>query len=180
MRRCVAQIIAGLLVCITFAGCLIDGTLDKDGGGTMVVKVRLMSVDQFADAKKQMQSPQVNLINANLDDDKWATFNLKFADVTKLSTIQFFKRATFTLSDDEGGTKTLSVKYVNPAPAPLDQGDGGLLRQQVTFTMHLPGDVVKSNATKTDGKTVKWNYPPNEFGTKPEVILSATFKRPAA
>lgn len=179
MRRVAVNIATLLVVCFTLAGCLIDGTLEKDGGGTLTVKLRLMSVDQLPDAKKQMQSPQVELLSATLDDEKWATFNLKFADVTKLSTTQFFNRATFTLTDDEGGTKTLGIKCVNTNRAPLIKEMADYFGNQVTYIIHLPGEVVKSNAMQTDGKTVKWNYTSTELGEKPAYTLSVTFKRPA-
>jgi hypothetical protein len=138
-----------------------------------------MSVDQMSDAKKQLQSPQVELVSATLDDDKWATFNVKFADVTKLSTTQFFNRATFTLADDEGGTKTLNVKFVNSNRAPLTKEMADYFGNQVTYIIHLPGAVVKTNASQKDGNTVKWNFTSVELGEKAEYTLSATYKRPA-
>lgn len=179
MRRFAINIATLLFACFMFAGCLMDGTLDKDGGGTLTIKLRLMSVDQLADTKKQMQSPQVELVSATLDDDKWATFNLKFADVTKLSTTQFLNRATFTLADDEGGTKTLNIKYVNISRAPLTKEMADYFGNQVNFIIHLPGEVVKTNATQKDGNTAKWTYPAIELGQKPEYTLSVTYKRPA-
>jgi LppM domain len=179
MRRVAIYVVTALFVCFTLAGCLIDGTLDKDGGGTLTVKLRLMSIDQLPDAKKQMQSPQVELVSTTLDDDKWATFTLKFADVTKLSTTQFFDRTTFTLADDEGGTQTLNVKFVNTSRAPLTKEMADYFGNQVTFIIHLPGKVVKTNATQKDGNTATWSYLSSEVGEKAELTLSATYKRPA-
>ena len=179
MRHFAINLATGLVVCFTLAGCLVDGTLDKDGGGTLTVKLRLMSVDQLADAKKQVQSPQVELVSSTLDEQKWATFNLKFADVTKLSTTQFFNRATFTLTDDEGGTRTLRIRYVNSNNAILTQEMADYFGNQVNYVIHLPGEVVKSNATKTAGRTVTWTYASTELGAKPEYTLSVTYKRPA-
>src|SRR5262245_34806224 len=146
MRRCLSHIAVSLLVCCTLSGCLIGGTLDKDGGGTVSVRMRLMSVNQFADVKKQMQSSDVTLTNATLDDDKWATFNLKFADVTKLSTIKLFNRTKFALTNDDGGTKTLTVTHANTSPALLTKDMSDYFGDKLTLVMHLPGDVVKSNA----------------------------------
>lgn len=179
MRRSVTTTAALLFVCFTLAGCLMDGTLDKNGGGTVTIKLRLMSVDQLADAKKQMQSPQVELVSSTLDDDKWATFNLKFGDVTKLSTTQFFSRATFTLVPDEGGTTTLNIKYVNNNRAPLTKEMADYFGNQVSFTIHLPGEVVKTNATEKDRSSAKWIYTGTELGQKAELTLTVTYKRPA-
>jgi hypothetical protein len=181
MRRCAAHIAFVLLAALTLAGCLIDGTLDKDGGGTLSVKVRLMNLDQMADAKKQMQSASVSLVNATIDDDKWATFSLKFADVTKLSTTQFFDRAKVTLADGEGGTKILTVTYANPPSSPpLTKEMADYFGNNMSIIMHLPGEVVKSNATKTEGNTVTWTYVAQEFSKQPQVVMNATFKKPAS
>jgi hypothetical protein len=179
MRQFAINVATLLVLCVALAGCLVDGTLDKDGGGTLTVKLRLMSVDQLADVKQQLQSPQVELLKAILDDDKWATFDLKFADATKLPTARFFRRATVTQSDDEGGTRTLKIRYVNAGGAVLTQEMANYFGNQVTYVIRLPGQVVQSNATQTEGKTVKWTYAAKELGAKPEYTLSVTYKRPA-
>jgi hypothetical protein len=179
MGRRLSESAVLVLVLSAFAGCLLEGTLDRDGGGTLTVKYRLTKADQFANAKKRMQGPNVTLTNATLDAEKWATFDLKLADVTKLPTAPFFEHAKVSLSDDDGGTKTLSIKFVNPSHTELPKEMVDYFGNTVTVKIHLPGEVVKSNATKTEGQTVIWNYGLNEFGSKPEVDLTATFKRPS-
>jgi len=168
-----------LLALSALAGCLMDGTLDDKGGGTLVIKYRLSSEAQFTSAKRRMQSAQVKLTDAKVDPDKWATFNLKFDDVTKLSSIEFFNHTVFTLSNDEGGTKTLSAKFTNPNPTRLPDEMIKYFGGEASITIHLPGTVVKSNAMKTEGNTVKWTYPFGDFTSAPEISVTVTYK-PAA
>lgn len=178
MCRRLGESAALLLVLSAFAGCLLDGALDKDGGGTLSVRYRLTKAEQFANAKKRMQSANVTLTKAILDADKWATFDLKFTDVTKLPTVPLFEHTKVSLGDDEGGTKTLLIKYVNPSHTELPKELVDYFGGTVTIKIQVPAEVVKSNATKTEGRTAIWTYTMNEFGDQPEVNLTVTFKRP--
>ena len=119
MRRRLAATAVLLLAMTMLSACLIEGTLDKNGGGTMKVRHRLASKEQFEMAKKRLESADVTVTSASIDEEKWATFEIKFADVTKLSTTNFFEHTKFTLADGQGGTKTLTVKYANPSHAKL-------------------------------------------------------------
>ena len=178
LRRLIKSAVLALVLS-TFAGCLLEGTLEPDGSGTLMVKYRLTNADQFAAAKKRMQGPNSTLTKSGLDADKWATFDLKLTDVTKLPTIQFFDHTKATLTDDAAaGTKTLNIKFFNPSHTELPKEMIDYFGNTVTIKMHLPGDVVKSNATTTEGKTAVWTYTMNEFGDKAEVDLTATFKAP--
>jgi hypothetical protein len=48
----------------------------------------------------------------------------------------------------------------------------------VTIVLHLPAEVVKSNATKTSGSSVEWSYPLAAFADLHELTLNVTYKRP--
>jgi hypothetical protein len=179
MRRHLTASAACLLAMSMLCGCLMEGTIDKNGGGTLKVRQRLASKEQFEQAKKRLQSADVTMTDSSVGDDKWATFEVKFADVSKLSTTNFFERTKFTLSDDEGGTKTLTIKYANPSHTKLPDEMVAYFGNSVTIVLHLPGEVVKSNAMKTDGKTVEWTYPFAGFGDMAELTLNVTYKRPS-
>lgn len=179
MRRHLTVSAACLLAMSMLCGCLLDGTLDKSGGGTLKVRQRLPNKDQLEQAKKRLQSADVTVTEASINDDLWATFQVKFADVTKLPTTNFFERTKFALTDDDGGTKTLTVKYVNPTHTRLPADMAAFFGSSVTIVLHLPGAVVKSNAMKTSGDTVEWTYPFNDFGDMPEATYSVTYKRPS-
>lgn len=178
--RYLCQSLALLLALSLLAGCLMDATIDDKGGGTMTIKYRLSTEAQFAGAKRRVQSAQVTLTDSKVEPDKWATFHLKFDDVTKLSTIEYFDHTTFMLSSDEGGTKTLTAKFTNANPSKLPEEMVAYFGREATITIHLPGDVVKSNAMKTDGRTVTWTYPLADFTSAPEINVTVTYKAPAA
>ncbi len=179
MRRHLTASAVCLLAMMMLCGCLLDGTIDKNGGGTLKVRQRLGSKEQFEQAKKRLESAAVTVTGASVGDDAWATFEVKFADVSKLSTTTFFERTTFALSDDQGGTKTLTIKYLNPSHAKLPDTMLDYFGKTVTFILHLPAEVVKSNATKTNGSTVEWDYALAEFGDMAELTLYVTYKRPS-
>jgi hypothetical protein len=179
MRRHLTASAACLLAMSMLCGCLMDGTIDKSGGGTLTVRQRLAGKEQFEQAKKRLQSADVTMTDASVGDDKWATFQVKFADVSKLSTTAFFEHTKFTLNDDEGGTKTLTVKYVNPSHTKLPDEMVAYFGSTVTIVLHLPAEVVKSNAAKTSGSSVEWSYPFAAFADLHELTLNVTYKRPS-
>lgn len=160
-------------------GCLYDATLDANGGGTMTVKYRLTSKAQFRSSKRRMESPQVRLTDSSIDDEKWATFVLAFDDVTKLPTAEFFSRATVSLIDDADGTTTLTVKFANEDPVKLLDELIEYFGNEVTVTVHLPGEIVKSNGSEQSGTTEKWSYTLREFTESPEISMSVTYKKSA-
>jgi hypothetical protein len=154
-------------------GCIVDGTLDGTGGGRMRIRYRLVSVANFEQMKARLQSPDVTVTDAVMAPDKWATFDLAFTDVRKLSTAPSLSGAAITLVDDPGGGRTLTVAMQSGAklPAPYVQYLGGELRLVLAF----PEPVVRSNATAVDGRTATWVRSLDEMqGTAP-VVFTATF-----
>src|SRR5262249_20993152 len=84
LRRLSRALVLPLMIVIS--GCLVESTVDSKGGAVLKVQYRLTNENQLDAVKKQMQSPEVTLVDASVDKDKFATFNIKVADVTKLST----------------------------------------------------------------------------------------------
>jgi hypothetical protein len=76
MRRHLTASAACLLAMSMLCGCLMDGTIDKSGGGTLTVRQRLANKEQFEQAKKRLQSADVTMTDASVGDDKWATFQV--------------------------------------------------------------------------------------------------------
>jgi hypothetical protein len=159
------------------AGCLVDATLDAKGGGTLTLKYRLTTEAQLQSAKKRLMSPDVVLVSAEVDAAKWATFELKFDDITKLSTTEFFNKTTFSLTRDTDGT-TLTVKIANANPSVLPADMVEYFGNDVVITMHFPGTVVDSNATATDGTTATWKYRLKEFTNMRQIDLHARYQGP--
>lgn len=163
---------------LTVCGCLMDATIDEKGGGEMTVSYKLPKTGKLDDVKKQMESPNVKVTSAELNDQtSVATFKLAFDDVTKLSTAKFFKNATITTSEDKAkGTKTIVAKIVNKTPAKLPDKVLEFYGNKWEVTATLPGEVVDTNATAKDGKKVTWTRTLQEFSTAPEITLTVTYK----
>jgi len=115
------------------------------------------------------------LLSAKVEPDKWATYQLKFSDVTKLNSTEFFSKAKFALSG-EGDTKTLTVKYANADAAEMPADMIAYFGREVVFTAHLPGPVTDTNATTTEGNTVTWKYDMKEFLLAKALEFHATYK----
>jgi hypothetical protein len=171
------------LVCsfaaFALAGCLVEGTIDEKGGATVDVNYRIGKGSQLEAERKRMESPAVKVLSASISDDNHAKFSLKTEDVTKLSTARFFEEAAITLADGEEGTKVLAVKITRKNPMKLPDEALAYFGKEVKIALILPGDIVKSNATKTDGKTATWTYEMNEFMNTRETVLDVTYKKAA-
>ena len=67
----------------------------------------------------------------------------------------------------------------NPAPqewsAAMQRYYGGELK----IAVDLPADVVASNATSKNGRTLSWSWPLSEASKMPRVDLFATYSRPS-
>jgi hypothetical protein len=118
----------------------------------------------------------VKVAEATIDKDKWATYTLKFDDITKLNTVPTFQHTTVTLTDAEGGAKALAIKHVNAATNKLPEEMVVYFGKEVRLSVTLPGDIVTTNATSKTDKTATWTYPLNDFTMSPEVNLNVTFK----
>ncbi len=161
---------------IVISGCLVESTVDSKGGGVIKVQYRLTNENQLDAVKKQMQSADVTLVDASVDKEKMATFNMKVADVTKLSTAKFFQNATIKLTDGENGTKVLDIKWVNKNPNRMPDEMVAYFGKEMRVSMTFPGEVVKSNATTTSGKTAIWTWPMNDFSGAKEMSFNAVYK----
>jgi hypothetical protein len=145
---------------IALAGCVVEGTLEPNGSARLRLTYRLVSVAHFERARASLQSADVTVTDASMTPEKRATFDLAVADVRKLSTAAAFARTAVTLADSPGGgerTLTITVEG-NPTarlPPPYVTYLGGEFRLALT----LPGDVVRSDATRVEGRTVTWVHP---------------------
>lgn len=177
MRRLVPFAVALPLV-VLLSGCFMDTVIDAKGAGTMVVKLRLTTEAQLEPNRKRFESAYVKVTSTTVDKDKWATYELKFDDITKLNTVAHFQNITVTLTDAEGGARALSIKNVNKNPNKMPEEMIAYFGKEVRFSVTVPGDVVSTNATTTTGKTVAWIYALNDFTNAPELTLNVTFKAP--
>jgi len=176
-RRCALACAA--LALTLLSGCLMDATLNATGGGTMTVKYRLTNASQMNAAKKRMQSSAVKLVSAQIDPAKWATFVIKFDDITKLSSTEFFAKTTIR-TGEEGGIRTFEAIYVNPDAVEMPEDMVAYFGREVTVKIEFPGPVVDSNATTTEGNRATWSYSMKDISTPQPVTVKARYKLGAA
>jgi len=160
------------------SGCVVDGTLDASGGGTLTMHYRLVSIANLEQMKGRLASPEVTVTQASMTPDKQATFGVSFRDARALSTAPAFETTQVALADEADGLRTLTVTMPRqPAtvPPPYVKYLGGELR--VTLTM--PGDIVRSNAGSVNGRSATWVRAIGELQQEPATTFSVTF-RPAA
>jgi hypothetical protein len=175
MRRLVSLMI--VLPALLISGCFMDTVIDAKGAGTMVVKFRLTTEAQLEPNRKRFESAAVKVTKATVDKDKWATYELKFDDITKLNTVSHFQNCTVTLTDGEGGTKDLTIKNVNKNPNKMPEEMVNYFGKEARFSVTVPSDIVKTNATSTNGKTAVWTYALNDFTNAPETTFAVSFKK---
>jgi hypothetical protein len=123
-----------------------------------------------------MKSSSVELVSAEVDADKWATYKLAFDDVTQLSSTELFENTTFALRDGTGGVKTLSMRFSNKKPVRMTDELLSYFGGEMTVRIGLPGPVVESNAASVEGQTVVWKFPLEMLTSGPSIDLHATFR----
>ena len=176
--RAVRHVFVLLLLLAGASGCVVNGTLDASGGGTLTMRYRLVSIADLDHTKDRLASPDITLTQASMAPDKQATFGLAFREARALSTAPAFAAMQVALADEAGGLRTLTVtlpKQPGTLPAPYVAYLGGELR--VTLTM--PGEVVRSNATQVNGRSATWVRKMDELQQQSATTFSVTF-RPAA
>lgn len=178
MSKSLAKATFCALTALSLSGCLIESTVDAKGGATLDVSYRIGKGATLEAERKRMESPHVKVMSAEIDGENNVKFGLKVEDVTKLSTAQFFHEAAITLADGENGTQVLAAKINRKSPMKLPDEALAYFGKEVKIALSLPGEVVKSNATKTDGKTATWTYEMNEFMNAKETALEVTYKKP--
>jgi hypothetical protein len=172
-RRAVEAVL--VLALVPLAGCLVKGTIEPSGAARVAIETRLASVAHFDSMKASLQSADVTLKDASMTPKKLATFEVESRDVRKLRTAQAFATTRIALSDGDAGTRTLHVTIAGtdrrrwPDTWRRYFGD-------VTISIDVPGDVVRSNATSTSGRTVSWTWPLSQFGSGRMTELDVTFR----
>lgn len=175
-RKRILALALCLLCPVVLPGCLVSGELTATGAGTLTVRTRLTSPNQLDSTGQKMKSSSVQLVSAEVDADKWATYKLAFDDVAQLSTTELFENTTFALRDGKGGVKTLSVRFSNKKPVRMTDELLNYFGGEMTVRIGLPGPVVESNAASVEGQTVVWKFPLELLTSGPSIDLQATFR----
>jgi hypothetical protein len=176
MRRLLLLAVALPLLSL-LGGCLVDSTLNDKGGADITVQYRLRKDTKPEDTVKEFASDNVQVVSKEIDKDGNATFKLKVADVTKLNTSKFFNSVVVTLVDGAAkGTKVLTATRSNPQPAKLTDEVLAYFGTDMTVSITVPGEIVKSDATATKGSTATWKAELKKFLAEKGSTYSVTYK----
>ena len=171
---------AAILTLLLTSGCLIESTIDANGGGTMLVSYKLKDDAEAKTVPANMTSAYIEGIDAKKDADGIGHFRLKVKDFRKLSTAKFFSDAEVTRTvDAEKGTTTIQAKIKREKPKTIPDAAKKLLGDQVKFVTTVPGEITETNATSKEAKTATWVFTMDEFFGKTEVPLTLTYKNPS-
>jgi hypothetical protein len=175
----VRLIAAMLALLVTSSGCLFEATVNALGGANIKVHYR---VDPSLKPEKSgdgLQSSDVKLLTKGIDKDHYVDATLETANLTKLYTAPLFKAIAIAFTDGaEKGTQTLTIKNVKRPVAKLPPNFFQYYGNQSKLVLHLPGDVVKSNATETNGNTASWTIETAKFMDASETTFEVTYKVP--
>ena len=172
----VARHLSFLVLVLGWAsGCVVNGSLDPAGGGRLRLQYRLVSVANLEQMKVRLASPEVTVTDASMTPDKRATFALAFRDVRALETVPAFANTRIALADEADGLRTLTVTLGGQAAA-LPPPYIDYLGRELRVTLTVPGDVVRSNATTTAGRTVTWVRPLVDVQREAATTFSVTYR----
>jgi hypothetical protein len=184
--RVILRITPLLLLLVFLPGCINyeqHTKLRADGSGTMEIHywteesvANFMSGDKLnfnqGDVPQQYQAQGVTVKEAvsetnTKDSTRHMRVTLAFDNIAMLSNTKGFKGTKFSF--EKSGDKTV---FKQSMEANSSAGGLGLEKYTITYVYEMPGDVVSSNATKVDGRTLTWTYKLPELSK--EVMLTAT------
>lgn len=162
------------------SGCLIESTLDAKGGGTIKATYKLAKDQNLEQQRKQFTSATMSVTKADLDKDNTVHIEATYTDITKLNSAPMFKNVVLAMtSDAKAGTKTITAKQVNRNQAKLPPAMLDYFGNEFTFSITLPGEVVKTNADSTSGNTATWKMPLTRILGEKEIPFEVTYKAAA-
>ncbi|SRR5579862_4626735 len=178
MPNRIRMLVATLPMIVAASGCLYEATIDAKGGAELKIHYRVdpqMKPDRVG---TDLQSSDVKLVSKSIDKNHYVDATLRMADVTKLSTAPFFRTTAVTLVDGpEKGTKKLTITSVNKTPgAKIPPTAVDYYGSEIKVVLHLPGDVVASNATESKGPDATWVFDTKKFFAPKENVLEVTYR----
>lgn len=180
-------IIAAFLIsgCVNYEQ---DTTLNMDGSGSMKIhywsKMSNFSMGttlgkfDFDEkkAKENYSSSNTDVKNVRMEDKlddstKHVYVDLTFKDINKLPEAKGFSGVKPSWKEGKDG---MELKYLllKDTSAAKNMGAGDYT---VTYTFEMPSEIVSTNATKKDGKTLTWDYKVSDLGK--DIELTAVVKK---
>src|SRR5579862_9341534 len=160
MPNRIRMLVATLPMIVAASGCLYEATIDAKGGAELKMHYRVDPKIKPDKIGTDLQSSDVKLVSKSIDKNHYVDATLRMADVTKLSTAAYFRNTAVTLVDGpEKGTKKLTITSVNKTPAAkLPPTAVDYYGSEIEIVLHLPGEVVTSNATESKGSDATWVF----------------------
>ncbi len=180
-----------VLSALLISGCVNyeqNTTLNDDGSGSMKVhywsKMSNFSMGtslgkfEFDESKAKENyssgNTEIKSIKTedNLDDStKHVRVELTFKDINKLPDAKAFKSVEPSWKEGKDG---MELKYVLLKDTSAAKNMGAS-EYTVTYTFEMPGEIVSTNATKKDGKTLTWEYKVSDLGK--DIEMTANVKK---
>jgi len=179
------------LTMIYLAGCVNydqQTTLNADGSGSMKIhywsKMSNFSMGTTlgkfdfdeAKAKENFTSVNTEVKNVKMEDKlddstKHVWLELTFKDINKLPEAKGFAEVRPSWKDGKDGMelKYLLMKDTSAA------NNMGASDYTVTYSFVMPDEIISTNATKKEGKTVTWEYKVSDLGK--DIEMTAVVKK---
>jgi hypothetical protein len=174
-----------------FSGCVNydqKTTLNADGSGSMKIhywsKMSNFSMGtalgkfEFdeAKAKENYTSSNTEIKNIKVEDKlddstKHVNIELTFKDINKLSDAKGFSGVKPSWKESTDG---MELKYILLKDTSAAKNMGAS-EYTVTYTFDMPAEIVSTNASTKDGKTLKWEYKVSDLGK--DIELTANVKK---
>ncbi len=168
-----------LLCLLVLPGCLFETTLNATGGGEMRVLYPVSGENELPKIRKMFSSDAVTVTKAEMSGPRQVALQLKFDDVTRLSTTTGFRQVKFTrTAGKKAGTMVLTATYTQDKPFTVPDKVIEAVGKELKVTTTFPGKVLESNGT-VSGDTVTWTHDLRKFYEQKSVEWSATFEAPA-
>ncbi|MGH7790665.1 MAG: LppM family (lipo)protein [Candidatus Binatia bacterium] len=164
---------------VVVAGCRIHVDLKSDGSGALTAKYRAFKDQTLEQQKKYFSSTNTTITKLEMDADKYVTAEMTFKDVKLLSSSHLFRTMAITQSvDASAGTTTLVGRNTNQKPGRLPDPLVEYLGKELIISLTVPGEIVKTNATKHEGDTATWELDQQNFLDTKESVFEVTYKTP--
>ena len=164
------------LLAVAAVGCLTaDGTLERDGTGTLALTYKGPPGATEATQRALLEAPGVTVESVSVSADHTIAATLKVTDLAGIAKTKLLRSATVTRTS-QGEDEVLTITYTNPPGRPL--ADKSLPGPKIKIT--LPGKVVEANEKGVvEGSTVTWSFPLDDWVAKPKWELTARYRSAA-
>jgi uncharacterized lipoprotein YehR (DUF1307 family) len=180
-----------ILTAFLLSGCVNyeqKTTLNADGSGSMTIhywtKMSNFSMGNTLGkfdfdekkAKENYSSSNTEVKSVKMEDKlddstKHVYVELTFKDINKLPDAKGFSEVKPSWKEGKDGME-LKYMLLKDTSAAKNMGAG---EYAITYTFEMPGEIISTNATKKDGKTLTWEYKVSDLSK--EIELTANVKK---